>query len=932
MTAYVGRISDSDSLSQQNSLHIDQSGNFYITGRESGLNNASYIAKFDNTGAFQWDKNIGDNGAGELEEGGFVAVDSNSNVYVAYTAPPSSGVAGFVLIKLNSSGTHQWSRNINLSGSAQTRVRGIVIDSSDNIYTTGTVANEGFLLKYDSSGTFQWHRRQQSQATANPECRSFDIYWNGSDLYISGSNNSYTQATGAITKDLHCIKYSTSGTLTTLGSLKYDTNRTQEINGDRITVDSSGNVFVLDSARDLIVKYNSSGTLQWNKTIGGATIVLEDIDCQGTDLYVLGTASSGGVTDSFLFKINSSDTLVWQRKLEHSTDSFDAKVITTDSNNIYIGGLQTDGSADLVFAKLPIDGTLVSFSNNYTYSSITTYSLSDAGFTTGDVPKNSNSIDPSADTTAKTVADITYTINVYRTQLGTANFATTASLSATTVSNPSIVYLGNEDYTWDQTVTWNNFSIVDSWRIEETLNSAFVLSATGIEVIFGSSALSAQANLSATGAINKVAQANLSSEFAQTTAAVRLPGGLANLTTEATVSVNGIVDIKAQANFTVSTDLVAQGRRLKLADIEIEDFADLDVQAEVLHNARSNLTAEFTQITRGGFLVTIDDPYDYTWDTIDPDTWEGFVRDEWGPEGWFAFDAITLLARGGSERNGQSNLNSEFALNALGQRLPTASADLTVSTDISATAERFLGGRSNLTSAFDLTVVGLEFDLAIADLSSSFTQIVKGGIIHQATADLQEALNFNLNAERIRTVTCAINVDSALFCQPSLIPSVILDDLIVTATLTSDSRRFVGGRADFDAFAATLTLGQRLPGGSADLSSEFGIEIFGGGVLNGRAGLEAFVANITDSRISNVRGQASLASEFHGVFDGDLRLLDSELIYMILSDTRRYELGSETRIYDLLKDTRQIDIDPETGLYRILSETRAIDITKSLVD
>jgi hypothetical protein len=927
MTAFVGRIAHTQGLSQQNNIYVDGSGNIYLTGQESGITNASYIAKFDNGGVFQWDKVIGDNAVTEAEEGGYVAVDTSGNSYIAYNAPVS-GTAGFALVKLDSSGTHQWSRTISLSGVARTYVYGIAIDSSSNIYVTGVIANEGFLLKYDNSGTFQWHRRIQSQASSQPQARSYDIYYDGSDIYLAGGNNSYNGSGSNTNLDQHCVKYSTSGTLTTLGSLKYDTSRTQEIIGQKISVDSSGNIFVLDKDRDLIVKYNSSGTLQWNKTIGGATIVVADIECQGTDLYIVANDN----TDTLIFKINSSDALVYQRKLEHSTENVIGANITTDANYLYVSGVIETSDNDLFFARLALDGTIPTLGGNFSLTSVSTYSLSNAGFTSGDVPKNANSTDPSATTTAKTVANVTYTISVYGNPLGSANFSLTATLSSSQNPTPSMVYLGNEHYTWDQTDTWANFSIVDSWRIEERLDSQIILTASGIKAKIGSANLTSQFNLISNSNVVKIAAANFTTVSEILITARRLPQGQSSLNSTATLNLTGIVDIKANAGLSSTFDLNVNAQRVKLADIVIDDFAALSIQAEVTNNAKANLSSAFTITPRGGFLVTIDDPYDYTWNTIDPDTWEGFVKDQWGPEGWFAFDAITLLARGGSERNADANLFVETTLTAIGEKLPTGSSSLTVATELSVIGQRLPGGSSNLSSEFNLNVTAEKFDIAIAGIASEFNLQAKGGIIHEASAVIEDALNFNITAERIRTVQSNLSVTTTLICAPSLIPSVIIDDLIVTASVSINANRFVGGRAGFEAFAATLTAGERLPGGSASLTSAFIVSAFGGSVFNGRAGLEAFVANLTDARLSDVRGNAALHSQFNGEFAGDLRLLDSEFIYTILSDTRRYRIDTETRSLDILADTRKVNVQSETRGLDILPENRTIDVSKSLVD
>jgi len=102
-----------------------------------------------------------------------VTVDSSGNIYVTgYTYGgldnnTNSGNTDIFLVKYNSSGVKQWTKQLGTSNSDVGR--GVTVDSSDNIYVTGSTKGgldgnsntagsswDFFLVKYNSSGVKQW--------------------------------------------------------------------------------------------------------------------------------------------------------------------------------------------------------------------------------------------------------------------------------------------------------------------------------------------------------------------------------------------------------------------------------------------------------------------------------------------------------------------------------------------------------------------------------------------------------------------------------------------------------------------------------------------------------------------------------------------------------------------------------------------------------
>jgi hypothetical protein len=195
-----------------------------------------------------------------------------------------------MVIKYNSSGAVQWRRTwMSERGSPDASIPlwSIAIDSSANIYAGGynwrLTPNSyvGLIVKYNSSGTLQWQRILSDTGSS-----SFTyIYGTATDT----SNNVYvvTQSRNSSNGTIAAIvKYNSSGTLQWQRTLS-DTSSAASMNttGNCITIDSFNNVYVggffknaSGGQEGFIAKYNSSGTLQWQRTIFGTLAAASRFD------------------------------------------------------------------------------------------------------------------------------------------------------------------------------------------------------------------------------------------------------------------------------------------------------------------------------------------------------------------------------------------------------------------------------------------------------------------------------------------------------------------------------------------------------------------------------------------------------------------------------------------------------------------------------
>jgi uncharacterized delta-60 repeat protein len=355
-------------------IAIDSFGNVYIAAIAAGSSNIYnvLIAKYDTSGAIQWQRTLS---SANDDRGLGIAVDGDGNVYIiGYTG----SVADVLIAKYDTSGTIQWQTT--LGGAYVDRGYGIAVDGDGNVYITGRTRSSGagdydvLIAKYNTSGTIQWQR------TLGGASGDF-----GYGIAVDGDGNVYitsqSASSGAGGFDVLIAKYDTSGTIQwqrTLGGAAVNFGI-----GQGIAVDGDGNVYVTgqytsSGAGDydvLIAKYNTSGTIQWQRTLGSLNYDEGNgiaVDGDG-NVYITGsTLSSGaGGVDVLIAKYNTSGTIQWQRTLGGASSEYGNGIAVDSFGNVYVTGQSASSGAggfNVLIAKLPADGSLTGTYGAYTYA------------------------------------------------------------------------------------------------------------------------------------------------------------------------------------------------------------------------------------------------------------------------------------------------------------------------------------------------------------------------------------------------------------------------------------------------------------------------------------------------------------------------------------------------------------------------------------
>lgn len=364
--------------------------NIYVITTHLGLG-GSIILKLDYLGSVQWARNFASS-ANALFTRSIAVNPSNGDVYLAGSINVTNHGTDGYLAKYNDSGTFQWQRQCQDSQAslsyANQLYNKIGLDNSGNIYVFGegshsaqnTSFKQGLLTKYNSSGVRQWQRRLEDSRGMTPNS---GFVTSSGDCYITGTFSDPTIGYYGVGIT---AKYNSSGTLQwqKKNTEQYNSSYTG-VSNQYINIDNSGNIYRAGhfspglygyNTTVLVTKENTSGTIVWNSMIGqstGSILVRSScIDSQG-NVYLVSEIINPDVNTprcSFIVKLNSSGVVQWQRTLNagYRANPYD---ITVDSNDdiVLTGWYQniSGGVQGTFVAKLPSDGSLTGTHGSWTY-------------------------------------------------------------------------------------------------------------------------------------------------------------------------------------------------------------------------------------------------------------------------------------------------------------------------------------------------------------------------------------------------------------------------------------------------------------------------------------------------------------------------------------------------------------------------------------
>ena len=370
------KIGDGGNSEYARSIQQTSDGGYVVVGGESseaGEHDVSLI-KFDKLGNVEWKKSFGGNGSLSKGEGAYSVKQTSDMGYIVVGLTDAFGSTrcNAFLCKFNNTGTLEWSKTAgenncddSLHSIEQTSDGGYIAVGQTGCNTPRT---SFLILKFDNAGNLLLSKT--AGGYGNDKARSVKQTPDGGYI-VAG----YTSSYGDGDVSALILKYDQSLNLEwakIAGGNGKDRYLSVQLTSDvGYIVAGSTSSFGAGEKDILIVKYSSSGSQEWAKTIGGindesAYSILQNSE---NDYIVAGYTSSygSGLYDALISKLDNSGNLIWTQVSGSSNyDQFFSIYQTADAGYIMAGSYNStnpshwnvDGTSDIYILKTNSDGNI----------------------------------------------------------------------------------------------------------------------------------------------------------------------------------------------------------------------------------------------------------------------------------------------------------------------------------------------------------------------------------------------------------------------------------------------------------------------------------------------------------------------------------------------------------------------------------------------
>lgn len=390
ITGMVATLEGSGASTEVSSSLIRLGASSYLTliMTNTGGNYAPVVAKISTTskiGSVVWQRRLALSGSNLYSRG--MATDAAGNIYVsAYNA--STDTDGSKIIKLNSAGSLQWQRKL-YDAALGTSVRAIAVDPAGSVYVAGVIAStpyKTFTAKYNNAGTLQWQRTLSlaGETGMGAESAAVDSVGN---VYVLG-----TCGTTA-SKKILLAKYNSAGTLQFQKAYYIGASQVAAL-----TIDSSDHLYAavsLNGGYGAAMKLDTSGTVAWHRYATSAV---------GT--AGIASASDGKVLllGSSLWVFDSAGSMMHQRALA-GTVSGSGTIYQAwmDADTVVLACItgRTSSGLDATLSEFPASGAGLGVYGWITYSETST------AFTSGSLTTETPTLTDAAGTLTDAPGDVT---------------------------------------------------------------------------------------------------------------------------------------------------------------------------------------------------------------------------------------------------------------------------------------------------------------------------------------------------------------------------------------------------------------------------------------------------------------------------------------------------------------------------------------------
>lgn len=383
----------------------DKFGNYAIAGSTKSYGNGdAFLTKWNKEGEMLWFKTYGANST-ELF---YNVINTNDNGYLLMGVTASySSSDDALLIKVDSSGTVQWSKTMGGSSMNEFFYRGVQLENGNFILggsyqSAGAGREDNLLIKIDANGNLIWTKIYGN--SRYNVITGLAVNKDGSIVFSSSYENPYGE--------LAIVKVDSNGTI--LWNKLFGGSDPEAAYD--MTLGQDGNIYLVGTYRPTsnnmdmcIASFDQSGNTRFIKTYGGSlNDVLYRVKPYNDELVAVGYSQSygSGGMDGQVIRFDTTGNVVGQNNFGASSDDiFLGLNMTQDGGFIMVGSTKSFGSGgqDIFINKVNCEmqvgchekSTAVKFWSNLTSSSFTQSVTSAGSFTNQTITATKRNLSPS---------------------------------------------------------------------------------------------------------------------------------------------------------------------------------------------------------------------------------------------------------------------------------------------------------------------------------------------------------------------------------------------------------------------------------------------------------------------------------------------------------------------------------------------------------
>ena len=352
-----------------NSIIETGDGGFAVAGCTNSFGTgvwSLWVLKLNNSGQVQWQKTY----SGSESDKAFSIIETGDRGFAVagYTESFGAGNYDYWVIKLDSSGQIQWQKTF---GGSNYEEANSIIETGDGGFAIAGYTNsfgagnsDIWVLKLDSNGQIQWQKIYGG--SGNDESKSI-IETGDGGFAVAG----YTESFGVGNYDYWVIKLDSSGQIqwqkTFGGSYSDRANSIIETGDGGFAV--VGGTTSFGTGSDIwVIKLDSNGQIQWQKIYGGSNYeeAFSIIEIGDGGFAVAGYTESFGAgnSDIWVLRLDSNGQIQWQKSFGGSGDDYRiSNIIETSDGGFAIAGVTPSfgaGGDDIWILKLNSSGNISS--------------------------------------------------------------------------------------------------------------------------------------------------------------------------------------------------------------------------------------------------------------------------------------------------------------------------------------------------------------------------------------------------------------------------------------------------------------------------------------------------------------------------------------------------------------------------------------------